>query len=183
MRAFFLILLLCLGAPATTAWSNGGGKVFLTVDEALELVFPGCEIERQTVYLTDAQKKRAKKLARVKLDRGIVRPYVARKGKKVVGTAYFDTHKVRTKRETVMIAVDAKGRIRRVELLAFAEPEDYIPRGKWYGQFKGKRLGAGLSLKRDIKGVTGATLTARATTSAARRSLALHEVLFGKPTT
>ena len=62
-----------------------------------------------------------------------------------------------------------------------AEPEDYIPRGNWYGQFKGKKLNAGLNLRRDIKGVTGATMTARATLSAVRRSLAIHEVIFGKP--
>jgi len=184
MRGLLLILLLCLGAPAVRSNPGGahsGGKVLLTVDEALKLTYPDCEFERQTVYLTDEQKKQVEKLARVDLKRGIARPYVVKKKGKVVGTAYFDTHKVRTKRETVMIAVDARGKVLRVELLAFAEPEDYIPRGKWYGQFKGKQLDDGLNLKRDIKGVTGATMTARATLSAVRRSLALHEVLFGKP--
>ena len=42
-----------------------------------------------------------------------------------------------------------------------------------------------LSMKRGIRAVTGATLTARATTDAARRVLALHHVLTspsgGKP--
>jgi Na+-translocating ferredoxin:NAD+ oxidoreductase RnfG subunit len=184
MRGFLVILLLSLGAPATLAHpgsTHSGGKVFLTVDEALRLTYPDCEFERQTVYLTDEQKQRAKELARVDITHGIARPYVVTKKGKLVGTAYFDTHKVRTKRQTVMIAVDARGKIRRVELLAFAEPEDYIPRGKWYGQFKGKKLDDGLNLKRDIKGVTGATMTARATMSAVRSSLAIHEVLFGKP--
>jgi len=178
MRCLLLLLvsLLCVSPQAPAA----AGKVFLTVEEALHLAFPDCEIERRTIYLSEEQKQEAKELARLELESSIVRPYVATKKGKRIGTAYFDTHEVRTKRETVMIAVDPGGKILRLELLAFAEPEDYIPRGKWYGQFKGKRLDAGLNLKRDIKGVTGATLTARATTSAARRSLALHEVLFGK---
>lgn len=190
---WLLLMLVSLGAPPLSPISPrspismgptrapaASSKVFLTVEEALRLAFPGCEIERRTVYLTEEQKQAAQELARVELESSIVRPYVATKKGKLVGRAYFDTHDVRTKRETVMIAVEPGGKILRLELLAFAEPVDYIPRGKWYGQFKGKRLDAGLSLKRDIKGVTGATLTARATTNAARRSLALHEVLFGK---
>ena len=189
MRGFLLVLLLSPGTPAALAHpgsahaggAHPGGKVLLTIDEALRLTFPDCEFERQTVYLTKEQKSRAGKLARVDLASGIARPYVVKKKGKVVGTAYFDTHKVRTKRETVMVAVDAKGKIRRVELLAFAEPDDYIPRGKWYGQFKGKQLDDGLNLKREIKGVTGATMTARATLSAVRRTLSIHQVLFGKP--
>ena len=108
-----------------------------------------------------------------------MRPYVATRDGKVVGTAYFDAHKVRTKRQTLMIVVGLDHRIERIELLAFAEPEDYVPRGNWYGQFIGKRLDDELSMKRGIRGVTGATLTARATTAAARRVLALHEVVFG----
>ena len=59
----------------------------------------------------------------------------------------------------------------------FAEPKDYLPRAKWYAQFVGCKLDGRLRLKRGIKGVTGATLTARATTGAARRMLALHQVL------
>ena len=58
------------------------------------------------------------------------------------------------------------------------EPEEYLPRPSWYAQFIGKRLDDDLRLKRGIKGVTGATLTARATTDAARRLLALHAVAF-----
>ncbi|MEO2094376.1 MAG: hypothetical protein ABGY71_09970, partial [bacterium] len=44
-------------------------------------------------------------------------------------------------------------------------------------QFKGKQLDHQLRLKRDIKAVTGASLTAKATTSSARRILALHLTL------
>jgi hypothetical protein len=67
--------------------------------------------------------------------------------------------------------------VRRIEVLAFREPEDYLPRAAWYGQFLDRELGDGLALKRDIRGVAGATLTARATTDAVRRVLALHRVI------
>jgi hypothetical protein len=161
-------------APAPVA---SAGKVYLTVDEALALAFPGAEVERTTRYLTDAQRRRVEKLGDVDLEASIAYAYVARKDGEVVGTAYFDTHRVRTLNETVMVVVTPAGKVGRLELLAFAEPEDYVPRGSWYGQFLGRELDDELNLKRGIHGVTGATLTARATTTSVRRTLALHAVL------
>ena len=142
MRTVLFVLLLLLGPPAAALShaarvpaGGGTGKVFLTVEEALQLAFPECEITRRTVYLTAAQKERAGKLAGFEVERGIVRPYVATRDGVVVGTAYFDAHRVRTKRETLMIVVDRQRRIQRLELLAFAEPVQYVPNGKWYAQF------------------------------------------------
>ena len=98
-------------------------------------------------------------------------------GGKEVATAYFDTHVVRTLAETVMVLVDATGSIARIEVLSFGEPEEYLPRPHWYEQFSGRRLDDELSLKRGVRAVSGATLTARATVEAARRILAIDRVL------
>ena len=89
------------------------------------------------------------------------------------GTAYFDTHIVRTLPETILVAVDPKGAIARIEILSFSEPEEYLPRANWYGQFSGKTLTDELSEKRGVRPVTGATITVRVTVEAARRVLAL----------
>jgi len=153
------------------------GRVHLTLEEALQLAFRDCSVQRSTAYLTDAQKKLAAELAGEALSTAIVHPYLATKDGALVGTAYVDTHRVRTLGETLLIVVDPTDRVRRVELLAFAEPPEYAPRGEWYGQFAGKRLDGELHLKRGIRGIAGASLTARATTSAVRRTLAIHAVL------
>lgn len=163
--------LLLVGGPAATA------KVLLSTDEALRLAFPGCRIERRTSFLTDAQLNRGRALAGVEVRSRLVHAYGATEGCRAVGTAYFDTHRVRTQPETVMVVLDPAGEVRRVEVLSFAEPPDYLPRGGWYEQFAGKRLVPELNLKRDIRPITGATLTARATTGAVRRVLAIHQVL------
>jgi hypothetical protein len=152
----------------------------LTQEEALRLAFPECEIEKQRAYLSEAQRKRIGDLAGTKHESSLAFAYVAEREGVRVGTAYFDTHRVRTVKETLMIVVDAEGMIRRIEMLAFAEPREYIPRGNWYGQLLGRGLDEDLSLKRKIRGVTGASLTARATVDCARRVLALHQVL-GEP--
>lgn len=158
------------------------GKVRLTVQEALALAFPDCKVERKSVFLTKRQKKRVTDLTGNKRVPGVVFPYVATHEKtgQPAGTAYFDRHRVRTLPEVLMIVVSPDHVVRRIEVLAFAEPEDYLPRASWYAQFRGKTLDRDLQLKRHIKGVTGATLTARATTDAVRRVLALHRVLHPK---
>jgi hypothetical protein len=169
-RACFLLVGL-LGAGVAPA------RVLLTVDEALALAFPGATIERRTVFLTEEQRARAEQLAGARLASAIVHPYVARRDGVEVGTAYFDSHLVRTLQETVMVVVGPDGRVGRVEVLAFDEPPDYLPRAEWYRQFDGRPLDAELDLRRSIRPVTGATLTARSTTDAVRRVLALHGAL------
>jgi len=170
-----------LGAAAgLLAAAAAQAKVFLTPDEALRLAFPGAAIERHTAYLTEAQQKAEQKLSGdAELPSGLATFYTGMRDGSLLGTAYFDTHTVRTMPETIMVVVDPKGAIARIEVLSFSEPEEYLPKAHWYEQFQGKPLDDELSMKRGIRAVTGATLTARATTDAARRVLALHRVLQG----
>jgi hypothetical protein len=169
--------LIVSAAVATTLAVPARARVLVTVDEALALAFPGARIERRTIFLTEAQRARATELAGQPPAAAIVHPYVATRDGEIVGTAYFDTHVVRTLAETVMIAVDREGRVGRVEVLSFDEPPDYLPREPWYRQFDQRTLDAELELRRSIRPVSGATLTARATTDAVRRVLALHRAL------
>jgi Na+-translocating ferredoxin:NAD+ oxidoreductase RnfG subunit len=164
-----LALLLC-EAPS-------GGDVYLTVDEALELAWPGCQVERSTVFLTEAQMKRVLELSRVEVPTAIIHPYRVQCDGKPAGMAFFDAHDVRAKGEVLMIAIDPEGTVRRVEVLSFDDHPDYLPRKEWYDQFDGQPLDDGLALDRTIVPTTGATLTSRSTVNAVRRSLAFFQVL------
>jgi Na+-translocating ferredoxin:NAD+ oxidoreductase RnfG subunit len=164
-------------AACALSGTSAVARVLLTVEEALSLAFPGARIERHTIFLTPRQIERAAELAGEEPLSAIVHPYVATRDGVEVGTAYFDSHVVRTLAETIMVTVDPDGRVGRVEVLSFDEPPDYLPRAEWYEQFSGRRLDAELELRRAIRPVAGATLTARVTTDAARRILALHQAL------
>jgi len=166
------LLLCCLAATP-----QGEGKTFLTVEEALALAFPECSIERRTCYLTPEEQKEVEELARAPLAARVVRPYVATRDGHLVGTAYFDAHEVRTKKEVLMLVVGPDQRLARVEVLAFAEPIEYLPRPAFYAQFARRGLDDELAVERGIRGVAGATLSARAATTAARRVLAFERVL------
>ena len=178
MRTTLVILCLlatcCLGLAAP---APAQGKVFLSTKEALALAFPDCEVTRAKYVLDAAKKKRATELAGHKPRRSMVYAYEARKAGKLVGTAYFDRHRVRSKQELVMVVVDTKSVVRRLEVVSFEEPVDYLPRGSFYAQLVGRGLDDKLSTKRDIVGVTGSTLTVNATVQAVRRVLAAHMVL------
>lgn len=165
--------LLALAALLALLAEGALAKVLLTQPEALELVFPGCALERRTVYLSEAQVRDAERDAGTRLVSAIVHPYVARCAGKPAGIALFDTHVVRTLAETVLVAIDPDGGLQRVEVIAFDEPPDYLPRPEWYRQFDGRKLDPELELRRAIRPVTGASLSARAATDAARRALAL----------
>lgn len=167
-----------LGTAALLAAAALSAKVFLTQEEALRLAFPGATVAHRTAFLTPEQRAAAQKLSGdADLPAALVNSYVATKDGAEIGTAYFDAHLVRTMPETIMVVVDPAGAIVRIEVLSFLEPEEYLPRARWYEQFAGKTLTDELSTKRGVHPVTGATLTVRATTDAARRVLAVHRVL------
>jgi Na+-translocating ferredoxin:NAD+ oxidoreductase RnfG subunit len=148
--------------------------VLITVEEALGLVFAEATTTRETLFLTEAQLDAAAEAAGGALESAMVTRFVARSEGRVIGFAYLDTHRVRTLPETLMVVLVPEGEVRRVEVVTFREPLEYIPRSGWYQQFEGESLSEELALKRGIRPVTGATLTARATTEAVRRVLAIH---------
>ncbi len=178
---FAVLFVVCSFVPAAQPVAAASGKEFLTLEEALKLAFGDAKVERGTIYLDEGQVKRIEERAGSAPYVHTVHPYSAFRDGRRIGTAYLDTHVVRTMKETVMVVVDDKDCVQRVELLAFGEPKNYVPKSAWYGQFTGRKLDAELSLKRSIRGVTGATLTTTATTAAVRRVLALHEVLNKRP--
>jgi hypothetical protein len=155
-------------------------KVLVTVDEALRLAFPGATIERETVFLTQAEMRAASELSGEDVSRALTVRHVARREGRLLGSAYFDVHLVRTMQETLLVVVRPDGSIGRVEVISFDEPLDYLPREGWYRQFDGEQLDADLQIDRAIHAVTGATLTAVAAMAAARRVLALHQVIDGR---
>lgn len=173
-------------APALTtpaaAVANGAAKnssALPTRDEALALLCPGAQWVAETLYPTPEQLARASELCGEKVDARVLVRHCAYKDGKLELCAYFDTHRVRSLGETLLVAVEPAGRLRRVEVVAFAEPRDYMPREKFYAQFHGRELDKELRLERGVQSVAGATLTARATVDAARRVLALQRALPG----
>ena len=149
-----------------------------TRDEALKLAFPGAAFTRKEHFLSEAQAQRVKQLSQRDLSGLWWIAYEAVKDGQPEGVAFFDTHRVRTLNETAMVAVSNDGRILRVEIIQFHEPQEYMAKEAWKQQLEGHQLDEELSLRRGIRPLGGATLTANALTDASRRCLALWQVLY-----
>jgi len=156
----------------------GLGAGLPTPQEALGLAYPGASFTRKEHFLTEAQARRLREWAGTDLSGQWIVAYEARSGGGLVGVAFFDTHRVRTLNGTAMVAVDTGGAIRRVEVVAFKEPAEYLPRGAWVRQLEGQRLDSELNLNRAIRPMSGATLTAHALVDASRRGLAQYQLLY-----
>lgn len=155
-------------------------QVYLTRDQALELYFPGTKAEKRTVFLNDDEVQDIQQIARTKVPSKIVTYYICTKDERVTGYAFFDAEVIRTQKAAYMIALDADGNVRALEILAFYEPEDYLPPKRWTRQFDHKTLQDDLWIKRGIANISGATLTAQVLTDAVRRSLAIYATSIRK---
>lgn len=173
-----LLMLLMMENPS----AGVSALSLITREEALALAFPGASFQSETVFLTRPQREEAARLAGVEIPSALIARYLAFKEDQEVGRAYVDTHRVRTKKESLLICLDAGGSVRRIEVTAFLEPPEYQAPPAWYAQYQGKGLSDDLNLQRGIRPVAGATLTALATNQAVRRVLAIDQILRSSQT-
>lgn len=164
-------------------WATvASGKVYLTLENALRHAFPESkEIERKNLFLTDEEVIRIQSLYRARLESKLFTYYVAHRDGDVLGYAFFGSHIVRTKPEVYMIVINPEGSLKQVEILAFYEPEEYLPSRRWFEQFKGKILDDSLWPKRGVSAVSGATLSVNGITGEVRKVLSVFEIkILGK---
>lgn len=152
-------------------------QVRLTKEEALNVHFPGMDVERKTAFLTDEQQRSIQQTARVRVESKIVTYYVGRSDGKLAGTAFFETQTIRTMPATIMVVIDPDTTVRVVEVVAFYEPPDYMPPNKWLAQYHGRGPSDDLFLKRGIQSIAGATLTAQTLSDAVRRLLVTYSTV------
>lgn len=165
------LLLSCLAAATLFAETLPGA------DEAVRKLLPGTSHIREALLLNEDEQKVCAEVAGQKSVGALVSRYVVRSKEGLVGYAYLDKHRVRTLPQTLLVALDAEGAIVGVRVLAFHEPAEYMARDGWLKQFVGKTAKDEIRMKKNIDGITGATLTARAVTQSARRVMAVHQVL------
>ncbi|MGA8890304.1 MAG: FMN-binding protein [Anaeromyxobacteraceae bacterium] len=128
----------------------------------LRATFPEAErFDSADVILTDDLARKIDELARSRIAERMVTFYTARRGADVLGYAVVQSHVVRTKRETLLVAFEPDGRIRRIAVVSFLEPPEYRPSERWLGQFAGKGAADRLAVGDDLAPISGSTLSAR----------------------
>ena len=149
----------------------------ITREEALAAVYQGADVRAEQVFLTPVQVKQAGERAGTAVHSALVARYIASRDGRTIGRAYVDTHVVRTKNESLLISLDAVGRVLRIDVTAFLEPPEYRASEPWLRQYRGRGLTNDLAVNRAIRPIAGATLTGRAANDAVRRVLAIDQIL------
>lgn len=166
---FFLVLSLLMAAP-------GYAKIYYSKQEAMVLAFgEDAKVEMMSLFPSKDNIKRIQQLARAKLDSPLFTFYVGKKSGEILGYAAIETHNVRTKPETLLVVLDAQGKLSQVHTLAFHEPPEYQPPRRWYDQLFNLPLSE-LNFGAGVQGISGATLSSRAALSSVRKVLAVYQV-------
>ena len=73
------------------------------------------------------------------------------------------------------VALDTSGRVQRVEILQYRESYGgEVKENSWLSQFVGKTSGSALKVDRDIRNISGATLSSNHVTEGVKRVLAAY---------
>ena len=73
------------------------------------------------------------------------------------------------------VALDTSGRVQRVEILQYRESYGgEVKENSWLSQFVGKTSGSALKVDRDIRNISGATLSSHHVTEGVKRVLAAY---------
>jgi hypothetical protein len=172
MRSRFLLL----PVASIVASIPAHAAVYLTVELAQALMFPGASLGADFRVLTREHVAAIEKASGVRVRDRTLKAWRASTG------GWFLVDEVLGKHEFIpfALALGPDGAVRGVEILEYHEAYgDQIRIPAWRAQFVGKRPGAKLELDRDIRNISGATLSCRHLTDGVKRLLAAYAVVLG----
>lgn len=164
---------------ALVAAVPAAATVYLSVSAAQQALFPGAQMIDRSITLSTAQRKAIAKVAGVPGYDKVQRIWEARKGGARAGWLIVDRVIGKHEHITYALALDPAGTVKGVEILDYRETYGgEVRNANWRRQFVGKRPGSSLKLGRDIKNISGATLSSRHITDGVRRLLATYQTLL-----
>jgi hypothetical protein len=162
-------LLLPVAVVSTSAYAT----TYLSVEQAQQAMYPGVKLTEAFLTVTAEQQRQIEQLAGTPMPRREIRLWRAPAGgvfivDDVVGKHEFITY---------ALALDADGSIRQIEILDYRESYGWeIRNANWRRQFVGKTPADPVRLDKDIRNISGATMSCRHVTEGVKRLLAAYAV-------
>lgn len=144
-------------------------KTYLSIDQARELLWGDMSMTPISVELTKDQMKKIKKASKTRVRNNKLQAW------KTTENGWFIVDQVIGKHENIDLAVGltSEGKVKGVEILTYRESYGHeVQNPKWRGQFLNWRPGQPnkiLKLDREIKNISGATLSCRHVTDGINR--------------
>lgn len=152
-------------------------ETYLSVAEAQELIFPGKTLTPHPVSLSAAQQAAIRKVSGVRVRSAELQAWRSAEGDWLLVDQVIGKHEF----IDMAVGLDARGAVVGLEVLTYRESYgDEIRNERWRAQFHGKDHRERLELDRQIKNISGATLSCVHVTQGVNRWTATWaEVLSG----
>jgi len=163
------LVLAVAGQAATT---------YHTVESAQRACFPnGGKFVRSNVELTKKQKRAIEKSSGSRMRGFEQKVWKVTREEELVGWFIIDDVIGKHEYITYGVALNADGAVGSIEIMEYRENYgSEIQRVDWRHQFVGKTMDAPLELSKDVKNISGATLSCRHVTEGVKRLLLLHDL-------
>ncbi|HEX4242452.1 MAG TPA: FMN-binding protein [Steroidobacteraceae bacterium] len=149
--------------------------VYMSVEQAQQLMFKGQSLTAVPVILTAADVSAIERDSGVKVYPGVLRAWKAEDG------GYFFVDAVIGKHEliTYAVALGPDGKVGQVEIIEYREAYGGEVRSeRWRAQFVGKQHGDAVHVGRDIQNISGATMSSEHLTEGIRRLLSIYAMVL-----
>jgi hypothetical protein len=157
---------------AVMACAPAQALVYMSVEQAQQLMFPGQTLTAMPLVLSNEDIGAVQKDSGVKVYPGSLRIWKADGG-------YFFVDAVIGKHDliTYAVALGLDGKVRQTEILEYREAYGGEVRNvRWRAQFTGRQHGDPVRIGHDIQNISGATLSCEHVTDGIRRILATYAV-------
>lgn len=166
-----------VAAPVAALSVSAYAAQYFTVEQAQAQMFPGARLAHVPLKLDETVR------AQLRDASGIHERFNEDGVWKVDGGGWFIVDKVVGKHEMITYAVSltATGAVRDVEIMDYRETYGYeVRNADWRAQFAGRTAADPVKLGKDIRNVSGATLSCKHVTQGVRRVLALYRLALSK---
>jgi len=178
MRHKFLLFFIVILVLFFAVIADAGMRNYASPGEVLTRSFPGAAFDKKVVRFDNDERKKVESIIKKKFFKRQMVFHVATKDGVTQGYGVIGNERGKTRQITFMVLLDKDGVVKDLDILAFRESQGYeVENPRWRKQFRGKTVRSRLRLRRDIKNISGATLSARAVTKGVKNILAAFEVV------
>ena len=125
-----------------------------------------------------AQFQQGSESAKVKAKTKVDFHFSVKDGEKTA-VAIFDEQSGKWGPVNYLIGLTLKGAVKKVVVLSYSEKRGRpIARKSFLGQYKGKTSKSQMTVGKDITGISGATISSKATTFAVKKAIVLYEEVY-----
>lgn len=152
-------------------------EAYLTEDQAAKVLWPGVKLEAHWADLTTNEVKDIEKLSGERVLSPRVRVFWGPNREALVIDRVVGKHEF----ITYAVAISSNGTVAGVEIMDYRETFGaQVRQVEWRRQFVGKGTRDALKVEKDIRNISGATLSSVHVTNGVRRVLRMHEILKQK---